>query len=50
MAGQGVAISSDVPAKLKSVIASYLSSVKIFVVSLSAGEGDDAAGGEEIGR
>lgn len=50
VAGQGVAISSDVPAKLKSVIASYLSSVKIFVVSLSAGEGDDAAGGEEIGR
>lgn len=36
--------------KTESVIASYLSSVKIFVVSLSAGEGDDAAGRDKIGR
>lgn len=36
--------------KTESVIASYLSSVKIFVVSWSAGEGDDAAGRDKIGR
>lgn len=36
--------------KTESVIASYLSPVKIFVVTLSAGEGDDAAGREKIGR
>lgn len=36
--------------KTRSVIAACLSSVKIFAVGSNAGEGDDAAGGEKIGR